>query len=425
MKNPSISFLLGSADISGGTAVIFEHATGLRERGYEVTIITEDPVDEERLYWFPEAKRLDWQTYDNVRERSFDVCFATWWRTVYELPRVQASRYAYFNQSVESRFYPASEAAVRRLADATYMLPLSIVTEVGWIARFIEREFGREAQLVRNGIDKEIFRANGPAIAPRSEGTFRVLVEGPLNVPFKNVPKTIELARQVADEVWLATSTDVDSVPGVDRVFSRLPMARMSEVYRSCDVLVKLSTVEGMFGPPLEMFHCGGTAVIYDVTGHEEYVRNGGNAFVVKTDDEQGVVEALRKLKSDRALLEDFQQSALETAAAWPDWQASTEEFSAAVERILSEPPTATRAALRSQIDLLFGFYALAERGSGAPQGELGMIVASLRQYPVLEKLFYAKIKVLLWMFRFAKWSLKVAKRAARLIRSSIQKKTS
>lgn len=421
----SIAFIPNSLDISGGTAVIFEHATGLRELGYEVTIITEDPVDEERLYWFPEAKRLDYQTYDSVRERSFDICFATWWRTVYELPRVQATHYAYFNQSVESRFYPASEAAVRRLADATYMLPLSIITEVGWIARFIEREFGREAQVVRNGIDKDIFRSNGPAIAPRSEGTFRVLVEGPLNVRFKNVPQTIELARQVADEVWLATSTDVDSVAGVDRVFSRLPMARMSEVYRSCDVLVKLSYVEGMFGPPLEMFHCGGTAVIYDVTGHEEYVRNGGNAFVVKTDDEEGVVEALRKLKSDRALLSDFQSAALETAAAWPDWKASTEEFAEAVERILAEPPTTTRAVLRSQIDLLFGFYALAEKGSGAPQGDLGMIVASLRQYPLLEKLFNLKIKVLLLTFRAGKWSLKMARRVVRFVRSSIQKKTS
>lgn len=415
----SIAFIPNSPDISGGTAVIFEHATGLKERGYEVTIITEDPVDEERLYWFPEAKRLDWQTFDSVRERSFDVCFATWWRTVYELPRVEATHYAYFNQSVESRFYPASEAAVRRLADATYMLPLSIITEVGWIARFIEKEFGRTAQVVRNGIDKDIFRANGPAIAPRSGDVFRVMVEGPLNVHFKNVPKTIKLARQVADEVWLATSTDVDSVPGVDRVFSRLPMARMSEVYRSCDVLVKLSTVEGMFGPPLEMFHCGGTAVIYDVTGHEEYVRNGGNAFVVKTDDEEGVVEALRKLKSDRALLDDFQGAALETAAAWPDWKASTEEFTDAVERILAQPPTTTRTALRSQIDLLFGFYALAERGSGAPQGDLGMIVASLKQYPVLEKLFHAKIRVLLWMFRAGKWCVRMVKRLVRSIRSA------
>jgi hypothetical protein len=38
-------------------------------------------------------------------------------------------------------------------------------------------------------------------------------------------------------------------------------------VYRSCDILGKLSYVEGMFGPPLEMFHCGWTAIVYNVTG--------------------------------------------------------------------------------------------------------------------------------------------------------------
>ena len=92
--------------------------------------------------------------------------------------------------------------------------------------------------------------------------------------------------------------------PGVNKCFSRIPIHKTAEIYRSCDVLVKLSYVEGMFGPPLEMFHCGGTAIVYDVTGHEEYIEDGKNAIVVKKDNEEEVVSWLKKLKCDPVFLE-------------------------------------------------------------------------------------------------------------------------
>ena len=82
------------------------------------------------------------------------------------------------------------------------------------------------------------------------------------------------------------TASAVEAVAGVDRVFSRVPILETPRVYRSCDVLVKLSYIEGMFGPPLEMFHCGGTAIVYRVTGHEQYIRHDDNSLVVTPDDE-------------------------------------------------------------------------------------------------------------------------------------------
>jgi glycosyltransferase involved in cell wall biosynthesis len=107
-------------------------------------------------------------------------------------------------------------------------------------------------------------------------------VEGPLGVSYKNVEKTIELCRQAeVDEIWLLTSSEVTDYPGVNRCFSRVPITETAAIYRSCDLLVKLSYVEGMFGPPLEMFHCGGTALVYDVTGHDEYIRHQQNSIVV------------------------------------------------------------------------------------------------------------------------------------------------
>ncbi|MER2419141.1 glycosyltransferase, partial [Klebsiella pneumoniae] len=113
-------------------------------------------------------------------------------------------------------------------------------------------------------------------------------------------------------------------VPGVSRVFSRVPMKVTPDIYRSCDILVKLSTVEGMFGPPLEIFHCGGTAIVFDVTGHDEYIVDGQNACVVHRGDMDGVVTTLRRLLNDRTELARLQAGALKTAEAWVSWDASS-----------------------------------------------------------------------------------------------------
>lgn len=129
------AILVGSVDVSGGTYVIFEHAIRALRRGVKVTIVTEAPVIRSQLAWHREAEQLTYKTFDQVRRERFDVAVATWWRTVWELHRVPAKTYAYFVQSIESRFYDESERPLRKLVDSTYMLPLSVITEASWIKR--------------------------------------------------------------------------------------------------------------------------------------------------------------------------------------------------------------------------------------------------------------------------------------------------
>ena len=137
-----------------------------------------------------------------------------------------------------------------------------------------------------------------------------------------------------ASEVWLLTSSEIKSFKGVDRVFSRIPVKDCAKIYRSCDLIVKLSYVEGMFGPPLEMFHCGGTCIVYDVTGHDEYIKDGYNGYVVKTDDDEKVVEYINKLCEDKKELNRLKKNALATANKWPSWKESSGEFYEAVKNI-------------------------------------------------------------------------------------------
>lgn len=357
-----ICILMGSADISGGTYVIFEHALYLQSVGADVTMVTMEPVSSVHPRWHPALDRLTFKTFADISGFQFDLAMATWWRTIYELHQVDAKRYCYFVQSIESWFYPDDDAAVRNLANSTYLFGLPTITEAGWIRAHLKERFDIEAHLVKNGCNKAIYRPDGPVEAPRVEGRLRVLVEGPLGVDFKNIARTVALLRKtVADEIWLLTISPITSYPGVERVYSRVPAYDCAQIYRSCDVLVKLSYIEGMFGPPLEMFHCGGTSVVYDVTGHDEYIVNNENAIVIRSGDEAGVIAAVNELKGQPALLARLKQGALATAANWPDWREVSPDFHRALATIVETEPALSRERLEAMTREAFNQYVRVE----------------------------------------------------------------
>lgn len=330
-----IGFVIHSPAISGGTFVIYEYTKALLKKGHEVYLITDFNVNDSWLFWYPEARTFRFINHKEAKEMQFDVLIATWWMTLGSIGLLSAKKYLYFVQSYEPYFVSEEEYSLRRYIESTYLRSLPVITEATWIKGLFKERFNIDATLVRNGIRKDIFQKDGLAIRNREAGKLRVLIEGPVDVDFKNIPKTIELCKKSnADEIWLLTSSDIDSYDGVDKVFSRVSIFDTPMIYRSCDVIVKLSYVEGMFGPPLEMFHCGGTAIVYDVTGHDEYIVHNKNAFVVKRDDDEKVVEYLNLLKKDTTLLSKFKKGAIETAKNWYDWDKAGEEFERAIIEI-------------------------------------------------------------------------------------------
>jgi len=167
----------------------------------------------------------------------------------------------------------------------------------------------------------------------------RALVEGPVNIPMKGVDDAVRACRQAGiDEVWLLTSSDVSEHPGVDRVLSQIPMPEVGAVYRSCDVLVKATHVEGLFGPPLEMMHCGGTVVTYAVTGADEIIRDGVNGRLAALGDVDGLAGALTQMCDDPTVLARLKEGARRTASAWPDWDAASSRFEILADMIVRQP---------------------------------------------------------------------------------------
>jgi hypothetical protein len=149
-----------------------------------------------------------------------------------------------------------------------------------------------------------------------------------------------------------------------------------------------------MFGPPLEMFHCGGTAIVYDVSGHDEYIEHEANALVVATGDEAGVVAALHRLRDEPGLLPRLTAGAARTAAAWPDWADTSPDFAAALTAIAAAPSAIDRERLRLSTAEMFSQYVRAERAlqatrqrrpwAGIAQRGAGLLQGLARRSPGL-----------------------------------------
>ena len=360
-----IAFVVNDLQLSGGVGVVVEHAQQLtRRHGFDVTLVLarEQSVPDWRHRGLTDVAVLGLPA---ARGERFDIAIATWWETTYALFELRAERYAYFVQSLEDRFYRADEAE-RLGAALTHDLPVSLLTEARWIAETLEAlRPGTRVQYVRNGIAKHVFA--GPAQpAPRAmDGPLRIVVEGSPDVWFKGVGDALAATAAMTEECHVTLVSPDGAAPRgarTDRVLGPVAHVDMARIYGESHVVLKLSRVEGMYGPPLEGFHMGATTVTTPVTGHEEYVRHGWNGLVVEWDDERGTARALDLLARDRALLHFLRHNARRTAEGWPSWEQQGTMMAAALRAIRRAPPAPATSGARALVaDVRAGVQAHAE----------------------------------------------------------------
>ncbi|WP_308639868.1 glycosyltransferase family 4 protein [Paenibacillus silvisoli] len=264
--------------------------------------------------WFPQ-QRVPIISYDAAVQQHFDVVVATHWSTALPALQLAAERKIYFVQSIESRFYPEGSAEYGA-ALQTYTLPFIYMTEARWIQQWLLQHHGHQTIYVPNGIDETLFFPVEP-IEPRRDKV-RVLLEGPIANPLKGMAEAFRVVQDLDCEVWCVSSNG-EPEPGVrcDRFFSHVPMEHMKHIYSSCDILLKLSRVEGFFGPPMEMMACGGTAVVGNCTGHEEYIIDGNNALVVPLGNEEAAKASLDRLIHDPGLRQYLAGNGMATVQQW------------------------------------------------------------------------------------------------------------
>jgi glycosyltransferase involved in cell wall biosynthesis len=320
----SVAFFIPGQGISGGIMVVCQHANRLIRKGYAVVLINNNPNDPFKLDWVPNLlpKVIPIDKID--QDIDIAIAIATHWSTAYTVRNFPAKRKLYFVQSDETRFNPPCSEEVET-ARKTYAFDFEFVVIARWLREWLQDNFGKSAHYVPNGLDSSIFYPDKP-LTPKGD-KLRVLLEGPIDVPSKGMEEAFQVADGIDCEVWcVSTFGRPKSNWKCDRFFKNVSQEMMRKIYSSCDVLVKMSKVEGFFMPPLEMMACGGTVITGKVTGYDEYIVDGYNALVVEEGDVESAREKLILLINDRNLLHRLIKGGLETVKNWT-WEYSNDQL--------------------------------------------------------------------------------------------------
>lgn len=311
-----IAYLLPNCSVSGGIAVVCQHANRLQHRGHELLLVSE--TGEGAIDWFPDQHvpvvGLDQFPLD------LDILVATSWSTAFRVAVLPARHKFYFVQSDETRFHPP-DSAWEHITRLSYAIGYNYLTEARWIRQWLLDGFGQTAELIPNGLDPSIFF---PAEPLEPKGTKpRILLEGAIGLAYKGMAEAFAAVRDIDAEVWCVSSYGTPEKSWkCHRFFEQVPMTEMRRIYSSCDILVKLSRVEGFFGPPMEMMACGGVVVVGKVTGYDEYIEDEVNALVVDPLQPQQATAAIRRLINDTALRQRLLTAGRVTAERW-QWEPS------------------------------------------------------------------------------------------------------
>lgn len=324
-----IVFVLPHVGISGGINVIVQHAQFLVKHGHKVSLAAlshgEDVYKSFLIEDEPLFEQISWEKAEGEQ---WDFAFASWWSTVFELPRLNAEKKVLLLQAWESQFYELGSLAQQSFNAALKMPGLNFLVIANWLGKSLIDNIGispHRVKVVLNGLSNNFLQGK------RDEYQYgtKVLLEGNLLDARKNTLETAQLCAEMGVPFSLVTSSRHKLPKNIkpERIFYAVPYQDMPRIYRDHDILFKLSNSEGMFGPPLEMFANHGTAVVWDCQGHEEYMVDGLNSLITPMNDFNAAGEALKSLIQNPELLKNLRDGALKTAENWRSWEDASSEF--------------------------------------------------------------------------------------------------
>ncbi|WP_161602407.1 glycosyltransferase family 4 protein [Tautonia marina] len=335
-----IGIALPLLGISGGINIVLNWGVILAKAGYGIDLILPPTEAQGTIPFLSEQDGRHFRivSLPEARQVHYHTVMATWWACIPWMADLDADHYAWFMQAVEGQFAEPNSEAQQKF-DEVVSSQMNVITTAHWLRRHIERHYTIEPKqtfCVLSGLDKTLWREM-PRVPPgRGRQPVRFLVEGPPLDPRKNVAQTIRLLEGLKVPYrWVGATVDHAIIgPHCQGVEVQVPYHRMPSIYADSDVLVKASNAEGMFGPPLEMFATGGTAVCWDVQGAEEYMADRYNCRLTPMNSWSRLAEAIREFADNPEQVRTLQENALATAEAWPTWDDQADQILATIEAL-------------------------------------------------------------------------------------------
>ena len=231
--------------------------------------------------------------------RTADLLIPTYWRTTNYIPFFKAEQILYLIQSDERLFF--KDAFMVQQVKQTYEKRHMSLCIASWLATMMTEEFNNPAVYHVPNFIEEMFYSSGAFLpVKRRLGAIpKVIIEGPMDLSFKNVASTVQLFETYEVSVTLVTDRREDRMADlVDSYHTNITREAMRALYRENEFLVKLSDVESFCLPALEAMASGCAVIIKQPVGNIEFLEPEVNCIVVKNGQE--AMEALEAMSRDR-----------------------------------------------------------------------------------------------------------------------------
>jgi len=210
-----------------------------------------------------------------------------------------------------------------------------------------------DVRVVPNGIDHRRYRPGSGALAPVPT----VLVLGRVE-PYKRTELLVDAVATLpgARLIVAGTGTGVAAVrariaargiAGRADLLGFVPEDEKVRLLQTAHVVASASEKEGWGLTILEAAACGAPAVVRDVPGLRDAVRDGESGLVVPAGDPGALAQGLGRVLADPALRARLSAGALRWAARF-DWDAAAAEVSAVLDAARGVPALAGAAAGRA-----------------------------------------------------------------------------
>ncbi len=299
---PTVVYITPASSLHGGVRVIFEHAEGLVDRGYGVTVVGPEPAPDWHSFRVP-YRQVEVGAPGAVP--AADIVIGTFWTTLEPACAAGGGTVFHFCQGFEGvhREY----APVLDRIDAIYRLPVPKLLISGAPRAHPPAALRRALPRPRPG-DRQPICSIQRTGQRSATGALRIGIVGSFGVRSKGIREALEgiaLARRHGVEVVVERASaepfsEAERALGVvDRYHHRLSTEEMPGFYRGLDLLIHPSyDEEGFPLPPLEAMACGVPAAVSAIGYTRSLPEDAVHRF--EPGEPAAVAEALETLRDPR-----------------------------------------------------------------------------------------------------------------------------
>lgn len=341
-------FLSKNMAFSGGRKLLFEYAGYLRDKGHDVVILVNRI--EGTLRGMIEVTQVDDFSLASIPQ--CDIIVATTHEDVFKAWRSGKGKTVHFCQGfpivdlehridgrvIPLRFQESGLAAKLRLMrkkhywkkkikriEKIYRLPIPKIVVSEHLKDELEKRFGGDISVCRNGVRQEFFYPEKDYTHPKFslERPMKIVNVGPYKHSSKGISITIKAVEGAKSRgipihfTRVSPSTHEKNIDIVDEKHSSLSQEELGKVLRSCDIYISNSTEAEGFGlPAIEALSCGLVSILSDISSYKNFSEDRGYCIFVPHNDSEATIDAIEKIfRMSENEMAQIRNKALEVAS--------------------------------------------------------------------------------------------------------------